>query len=95
MSRWSCVALGSQGGRRAEQRQPHAARHRIHQGQDLLKESLPEQAYGTNPVVLEATKGKLTDTANSKAVDATVKALKKKPGVTSVVSPLSQKGAAR
>jgi putative drug exporter of the RND superfamily len=39
--------------------------------QDLLKDKLPKQAYGTNPVVLEAAKGKLTDSANSKAVDAT------------------------
>ena len=45
--------------------------------QDLLKAKLPKQAYGTNPVVLQATKGKLTDSANSKAVDATVKSLKK------------------
>ena len=49
------------------------------EAQDLLKAKLPEQAYGTNPVVLQATAGKLTDSANSKAVDATVKALKKEP----------------
>ena len=28
--------------------------------QDLLKSKLPKQAYGTNPIVLEAAKGKLT-----------------------------------
>jgi RND superfamily putative drug exporter len=62
--------------------------------QDLLQAKLPKQAYGTNPVVLEAAKGKLTDSANSKAVDATVKSLKKEPGVIRAVSPLSQKGKA-
>ena len=62
--------------------------------QDLLKDRLPKQAYGTNPVVLEAAKGKLTDSANSKAVDATVKSLKKEPGVVGAVSPLSDEGKA-
>jgi putative drug exporter of the RND superfamily len=61
--------------------------------QDLLQDKLPKQAYGTNPVVLEAKDGKLTSSANSKAVDATVKALKKEPGVVRAVSPLSTKGA--
>src|SRR5215217_1549967 len=64
------------------------------EAQDLLKAKLPKQAYGTNPVVLEAAKGKLTDSANSKAVGATVKSLKKEPGVIRAVSPLSKKGAA-
>jgi putative drug exporter of the RND superfamily len=62
--------------------------------QDLLKSKLPKQAYGTNPIVLEAAKGKLTSSANSKAVDSTVKSLKKEPGVVRAVSPLSEKGAA-
>jgi uncharacterized membrane protein YdfJ with MMPL/SSD domain len=62
--------------------------------QDLLKAKLPKQAYGTNPVVLEAAKGKLTDSANKKAVDDTVKSLKKEPGVIRAVSPLSKEGAA-
>jgi putative drug exporter of the RND superfamily len=60
--------------------------------QDLLKAKLPKQAYGTNPVVLEASKGKLTDSANKKAVDDTVKSLKKEPGVIRAVSPLSDEG---
>jgi hypothetical protein len=38
---------------------------------------LPDQAYGTNPVVLEAKSGKLTDSRNSKAISDTVKSLKK------------------
>jgi RND superfamily putative drug exporter len=61
--------------------------------QDLLKAKLPKQAYGTNPVVLEVAKGKLTDSANKKAVNATVKSLKKEPGVVHAVSPLSKAGA--
>jgi putative drug exporter of the RND superfamily len=61
--------------------------------QDLLQSKLPKQAYGTNPIVLEAGKGKLTSSANSKAVGATVKSLKKEPGVVRAVSPLSEKGA--
>ena len=64
------------------------------EAQNLLKAKLPQQAYGTNPVVLEAAQGKLTDSANSKAVDATVKALKKEPGVVRAVSPLSDEGKA-
>jgi putative drug exporter of the RND superfamily len=62
--------------------------------QDLLRSKLPKQAYGTNPIVLEAVKGKLTSSANSKAVGATVKSLKTEPGVVRAVSPLSDKGAA-
>jgi putative drug exporter of the RND superfamily len=42
--------------------------------------------------VLEAGSGKLTSSRNSKAIDATVKALKKEPGVIRAVSPLSQQG---
>jgi putative drug exporter of the RND superfamily len=64
------------------------------EAQDLLKAKLPQQAYGTNPVVLEAAKGKLTSSANSKAVNATVKSLKAEPGVVRAVSPHSKKGAA-
>ena len=60
---------GSESRGRAEQRQPVAARDRFDQAQDLLKSKLPKQAYGTNPIVLEAAKGKLTDSANSKAVN--------------------------
>jgi RND superfamily putative drug exporter len=64
------------------------------EAQDLLKSKLPKQAYGTNPVVLQANRGKLTDSANSKAVDATVKSLKAEPLVIQAVSPLSAEGSA-
>jgi RND superfamily putative drug exporter len=62
--------------------------------QDLLKDKLPKQAYGTNPVVLQATTGTLTSSSNSKAIDATVKALEKEPAVIGAVSPLSKEGSA-
>ena len=62
--------------------------------QNLLKDNLPSQAYGTNPVVLEARDGTLTDSKNKQAVDDTVSSLKKEPGVIRVVSPLSKEGSA-
>jgi putative drug exporter of the RND superfamily len=62
------------------------------QAQDLLQESLPDQANGTNPVVMQSTQGKLTDSANSKAIGQTVDALRKQPDVRSAVSPLSKAG---
>jgi len=62
--------------------------------QDLLEQNLPSAAYGTNPILLQAGKGKLTDEANSDAIDKTVKKLAAEPSVRSVVSPLSPAGAA-
>jgi RND superfamily putative drug exporter len=61
--------------------------------QDLLQDNLPAQANGTNPVVLQAPKGKLTDSANSKVVGDTVDSLKRQSGVRSAISPLSKQGA--
>jgi RND superfamily putative drug exporter len=61
--------------------------------QNLLQENLPDQAYGTNPVVMESHSGKLTDDKNKKAVNATVDSLRKAPGVKHAVSPLSKAGA--
>src|SRR5919108_955544 len=63
------------------------------QAQDLLDEKLAAQANGTNPVVLEATKGKLTGGTNERAVKATVKSLRQAPHVISAVSPFSGAGA--
>jgi RND superfamily putative drug exporter len=62
--------------------------------QNLLKERLPNQAYGTNPVVLEAKSGDLTDSKNKQAVSDTVSSLQKESGVIKAVSPLSQEGSA-
>jgi RND superfamily putative drug exporter len=60
---------------------------------DLLDDRLPQQANGTNPVVLEAPQGqKLTSGANRKAVDETVKSLERNQYVRSAVSPLSRAG---
>ncbi len=60
--------------------------------QDLLQDNLPNQAYGTNPVVLQTKSGKLTDSKNKQAVDDTVTSLKKHPSVIKAISPLSQEG---
>lgn len=60
--------------------------------QNLLKDKLPQQAYGTNPIVLESSKGRLDKGDNPKAVKKTVKSLKNAPHVTAAVSPLSKEG---
>ncbi len=59
---------------------------------ELLEENLPEQAYGSNPLVIEATKGTLTEPKYSAAVAETVKRLEALPDVNSAVSPLSPAG---
>jgi RND superfamily putative drug exporter len=57
---------------------------------ELLEENLPEQAYGSNPLVLEAPAGtKLSEPKYAKAVEETVKNLEKKPDVNSAMSPLA------
>src|SRR3712207_7602565 len=44
---------------------------------DLLSARFPSQAYGSNPLVVATDSGKLTDSKYSKAIDSSVKALKK------------------
>jgi RND superfamily putative drug exporter len=62
---------------------------------ELLEDNLPEQAYGSNPLVLEATGGaRLTDPKYAGPVAETVKKLEALPQVNSAVSPLSPAGAA-
>jgi RND superfamily putative drug exporter len=57
---------------------------------ELLEENLPEQAYGSNPLVLEAPAGsKLTEAKYAKAVEETVKKLEALPDVNSATSPLA------
>jgi putative drug exporter of the RND superfamily len=57
---------------------------------ELLEENLPEQAYGSNPLVLEAPAGtKLTEAKFAKAVEETSKNLEKLPDVNSAMSPLT------
>jgi putative drug exporter of the RND superfamily len=61
---------------------------------ELLEDNLPEQAYGSNPLTLEAPKGaKLTDPKYSAAVAETAKRLEALGDVNSAVSPLTPAGA--
>jgi RND superfamily putative drug exporter len=60
---------------------------------ELLEDNLPEQAYGSNPLVLEApASGKLTDPKYSAAVAETGKRLEALGEVNSATSPLSPQG---
>jgi putative drug exporter of the RND superfamily len=60
---------------------------------ELLEDNLPEQAYGSNPLVIEAPSGaKLTEPKYSAAVAETAKNLEALPDVNSAVSPLSPAG---
>jgi len=57
---------------------------------ELLEANLPEQAYGSNPLVLEAPHGaKLTEAKYAKAVEETAANLEQLPDVNSAVSPLA------
>jgi RND superfamily putative drug exporter len=60
---------------------------------ELLEGDLPEQAYGSNPLVFEAPQGKLTQPRYASAVSETVKRLNGLEEVNSAVSPLSPQGA--
>jgi RND superfamily putative drug exporter len=60
---------------------------------ELLEENLPEQAYGSNPLVLEANNGKLTESKYAAAVAETEKRLEAIPYVNAAISPLSPQGA--
>jgi RND superfamily putative drug exporter len=62
------------------------------QATELLEEHLPEQAYGSNPLVLESKRGRLTDPSRSRAVEETVSRLRALPEVNSAVSPLTRQG---
>src|SRR3954470_12412755 len=60
--------------------------------QNLLSDHLPTQANGTNPVVMQAESGKITDSKNKQAVEDTVKSLRKVDIVQRAVSPFSDAG---
>ncbi|TMK56665.1 MAG: MMPL family transporter [Actinobacteria bacterium] len=60
---------------------------------ELLEDNLPEQAFGSNPLVLVAPQGKLTQPQNAKAVEETAARLNKLGEVNSAVSPVSKEGA--
>jgi RND superfamily putative drug exporter len=61
---------------------------------ELLEDNLPEQAYGSNPLVFEAPKGKLTEPKYAQPIAEVVKRLEALHYVNSAVSPLSREGAA-
>ena len=60
---------------------------------ELLEDNLPEQAFGSNPLVLVAPQGKLTQPQNAKAVEETAARLNELGEVNSAVSPVSKEGA--
>jgi RND superfamily putative drug exporter len=60
---------------------------------ELLEDNLPEQAYGSNPLVLVAPQGKLTQPQTAKAVEETAARLNELGEVNSAVSPVSKEGA--
>ena len=60
---------------------------------ELLEDHLPQQAYGNNPLVIKSTEGKLTEPANSTAVEQTLKRLEGMHDVISAIDPLSPQGA--
>jgi putative drug exporter of the RND superfamily len=58
---------------------------------ELLEENLPQQAYGSNPLVFEAPAGKkLTEPKSAEAIEETVARLRNLPNVNSAESPLQQ-----
>ncbi|MFN8218065.1 MAG: MMPL family transporter [Solirubrobacterales bacterium] len=58
---------------------------------ELLEESLPEQAYGSNPLVFEAPAGKkLTEPKYAAAIEESAKKLAALPEVNSAQSPLAE-----
>ena len=60
---------------------------------NLLQDKLPQQAYGTNPVVLQAKTGTLIDSKNKQAVQDAVASLNKVKHVIKTVDPTSSAGA--
>jgi RND superfamily putative drug exporter len=60
---------------------------------ELLEDNLPEQAYGSNPLVLEALQGKLTDPRYAQPIAEVVKRLEALHDVNSAISPLTREGA--
>jgi putative drug exporter of the RND superfamily len=61
---------------------------------NLLENNLPQQAYGSNPLVFASTGGAaLTQSKYASAIDQTVKRLSAKADVNSAINPLSPAGA--
>jgi uncharacterized membrane protein YdfJ with MMPL/SSD domain len=62
------------------------------EAKDLLQDEFPPQQNGANPIVFDIGSGKLTDSQYQKAIQDSVKAIKKQPHVYSVTNPLSSGG---
>jgi uncharacterized membrane protein YdfJ with MMPL/SSD domain len=62
---------------------------------DLLSDQFPPQQNGKNPIVFQATKGKVTDSANKQAIEQSYKNIKALPHFYSAVNPFSQDGQAQ
>jgi putative drug exporter of the RND superfamily len=63
------------------------------QASDALSRSFPDQASGSNPIVLHVSSGKLTDSTYSQAVNQAAADVAKTPDVASVINPLTPEGA--
>ncbi|HZL65521.1 MAG TPA: MMPL family transporter [Thermoleophilia bacterium] len=59
---------------------------------DLLRREFPPQQNGLSPIVFRAARGKLTDPAQKRAVEASVAAMKRTASVSAVISPFSPAG---
>ncbi|HEX5877598.1 MAG TPA: MMPL family transporter, partial [Actinomycetota bacterium] len=59
------------------------------QATDLLASRFPPQQNGSSPFVFHVPKGKITDSANKKAVEESYKALSKAPHVASAPDPFA------
>jgi MMPL family len=59
------------------------------QATDLLASRFPPQQNGSSPFVFHVTKGKITDSANKKAVEESYKALSWAPHVASAPDPFA------
>ncbi len=57
---------------------------------ELLEDNLPEQAYGSNPLVLEAPRGELTEAKYAAGVSKTAERLEALPEVNAAPSPLAE-----
>jgi RND superfamily putative drug exporter len=65
------------------------------QATDTLTKEFPQQANGSNPLVVRATDGKVTDSKYKNALDEVQKRLTSNPDVQSSISPLSDQGKAQ
>ncbi|HEX8855672.1 MAG TPA: MMPL family transporter [Thermoleophilaceae bacterium] len=61
---------------------------------NVLQAHLPDEANGSNPLVIQSSDGKLTDSKNKKAVDETYDQVLKQPHVIRAVNPLDDNGSA-